>query len=63
MLLREKDGKYYAATGTKGYEWMEAETVKELGLEDCIDISYYEKLADDAIAEINKFGDFKEFAK
>lgn len=63
LLLREKDGKYYAATGTKGYEWMEAETVKELGLEDCIDISYYEKLADDAIAEINKFGDFKEFAK
>lgn len=63
LLLREKDGKYYAANGTKGYEWMEAETVKELGLEDCIDISYYEQLADDAIAEINKFGDFKEFAK
>ncbi len=28
--MREKDGKYYAATGSKGYRWMESEMVKEL---------------------------------
>lgn len=31
VLLREKDGKYYAATGSKGYRWMEAEMVKATG--------------------------------
>ena len=30
LLMREKDGKYYAATGSKGYRWMESEMVKEL---------------------------------
>ena len=34
LLMREKDGKYYAATGSKGYRWMESEMVKELGKED-----------------------------
>lgn len=58
VLLREKDGKYYAATGTKGYLWMESEMVKILGKEDQIDISYYEDLVDKAIKTINEFGDF-----
>ena len=61
VLLREKDGKYYAATGTKGYRWMEAEMVKTLGLEDKIDRSYYDNLVDDAVDAINQFGDFEWF--
>ena len=61
ILLREKDGKYYAATGSKGYRWMESENVKMLKLEDKIDTSYYEKLCNDAIDDISKFGDYYWF--
>lgn len=60
-LMREKDGKYYSATGTKGYRWLEAEVVKDLGLSDQIDMSYFESLVNDAIDHISKFGDFDKF--
>lgn len=60
-LMREKDGKYYAATGTKGYEWMEAEMVKDLGMEKDINMSYFNKLVDDAKDNISKYGDFEWF--
>ena len=61
LLMREKDGKYYAATGSKGYRWLEAEMVKTLGKEDAIDRSYYDKLVNDAVADISKYGDFEWF--
>lgn len=61
VLLREKDGKYSAATGSKGYRWLESEMVKTLGKEDDIDISYYRKMADDARDTISKYGDFEAF--
>lgn len=57
-LLREKDGKYYSATGAKGYRWLEAETVKNLDKQDCIDMTYYIKLADAAVASCEEFGSF-----
>ena len=60
-LLREKDGKFSAVTGTKGYKWLESEMVKTLGLESDIDRSYYDKLVDDAVAAISKYGDFEAF--
>ena len=60
-LYREKDGKYYSVTGTKGYSWLEAEVVRELHKEDDIDISYYEKLVSDAKSAISKYGDFDWF--
>ena len=65
-LLREgkdKEGnlKYSSATGAKGYRWLESETVKNLGKEDDIDISYYRKLVDDAIDSISQYGDFEQF--
>ena len=60
-LLREKDGKYYAAAGTKGYRWLESETVRELHNEALIDRSYYNKLVDDAVETISKYGDFEAF--
>lgn len=65
-LLREskdKDGnvKYGAATGSKGYFWLESEVVKSLGKESDIDRSYYDKLVDDAVEAISKYGDFEMF--
>ena len=61
LLMREKDGRYYAATGSKGYRWMESEMVKELGKEDGIDRSYYDKLVDEAVKTISQYGDFEWF--
>lgn len=52
---------YASATGAKDYRWLESEMVKSLGKEDDIDISYYNKLVDDAVAEISKYGDFEWF--
>jgi energy-coupling factor transporter ATP-binding protein EcfA2 len=65
-LLREgkdKDGnlKYSSATGAKGYRWLESESVKILGKEKDIDRSYYNKLVDDAVDTISKYGDFEWF--
>lgn len=61
LLLRENNGKYNAISGTKGYRWMESTTVKENGMEDMVDISYYAKLVDDARASIAEYGDVEEF--
>ena len=61
VLYREKDGKYYAATGSKGYRWLESEMVKTLSKEDDIDRSYYDKLVDDAAESIAMHGDFEWF--
>ena len=60
-LLREADGKYAAATGSKGYRWMESEMVKELGMQDKVDHGYYRKLVDDAADAIRQYGDFEWF--
>ena len=56
-LLREKDGKYYAAAGSKGYHWMESEMVKVLEKESDIDRSYYNDLVDEALKRISSYGD------
>lgn len=60
-LLREKDGKYYSATGAKGYRWLEAETVKANDMTDEIDMSYFVKLADNAVASCQEYGSFEWF--
>ena len=60
-LCREKDGKYYAATGSKGYRWKEYEVVRDLGLEDEVDRGYYENLCQKARDEIGRFGPFELF--
>jgi len=59
LLLREKDGKYDAATGSKGYHWLEADYVKTLGKENDIDESYFKNLVDAAVETISEFGDFE----
>lgn len=67
LLVREatdpKTGnvKYDSATGAKDYRWLESEMVQELGKEDAIDRSYYDKLVDAAVEEISKYGDFEWF--
>lgn len=67
ILLREstdkKTGeiKYDAVSGSKDYRWHESEMVKELHKENDIDRSYYDKLVDDAIETIDKYGDFEKF--
>lgn len=62
ILLRgTSDGKYAAASGSKGYRWMESEMVKALGMEDCVDYGFYNKLVNDAIETIEKYGDFECF--
>ena len=65
-LLREgkdKEGnvKYSSATGAKGYRWLESEMVDTLGKEADIDRSYYDKLVNDAVETIGKYGDFEWF--
>ena len=60
-LLRFDGGKYSAVTGTKGYRWLEAETVKQLGRFEDIDKSYYTKLVDDAVKDISQYTDFEWF--
>lgn len=61
VLYREKDGKYYAVTGTKGYRWLESEMVRQLGKENDIDRSYYDKLVNDAAENISFYGDLEWF--
>ena len=65
-LLRESKDKvgnvkYTAVTGTKGYFWLESEMVRELEKENDIDRGYYDKLVDDAVDTISKYGDFEGF--
>lgn len=67
LLLREvvdkKTGKksYASAGGAKGYRWLEAEMVKQLGKEDGIDRGYYDAMVDTAVADISQYGDFEWF--
>lgn len=60
-LVVKRDDKYVSASGAKGYRWLESETVRTLGKESDIDRSYYDRLADNAIDEISKYGDFYQF--
>ena len=60
ILYRVQDDRLYAVSGTKGYLWVEAEKV-DPSLHTVVDYTYFEKLADEAIKTINKFGDFEEF--
>lgn len=62
QIFRVKDDKYFAPSGTKGYRWLEAEDVITNNIQDNIDMSYYDKLADEAIKTISEFGDFERFA-
>ena len=53
--------KYYAATGTKGFRWLESEMVKQLDKEADIDEAYYNDLVTEAVHTIAAYGDFEWF--
>ena len=59
-LYRVKDDRYYAVTGTKGHKWIDA-TIAETMPDLRIDMSYFEKLAAEAIKTIEGFGSFQDF--
>ena len=68
ILWRKQDDKYFAPPGTLKdpkkkvqYRWLESEMVKTLGKEDDIDRSFYDKLVNDAVDTISKYGDFEWF--
>ena len=61
VLLRKKEDSYHAATGTKGYRWLESAYVRELGKEGDIDLEYFRKLVDDAVSHIEEFVPITEF--
>ena len=60
---KDKEGnvKYDSVTGAKDYRWLESEMVATLGKQDDIDLTYYNKLVDDAVDAISQYGDFEWF--
>lgn len=67
VLLREKDGKFYAVGGTKGTFWLEADVAEQrwgkddiLG-KDTIDVGYFNKMVDEALNKLGQFGDTEWF--
>lgn len=60
-LVRDQDGKMVSVTDSSGYRWLESEMVRNLKMEDSIDISYYRKKVDQAVEDISQYGDFDRF--
>mgnify|MGYP000765349804 CR=1 FL=1 len=54
--------KYAAATGSKGFRWLESEMVKQLDKQGDIDRGYYNNMVDEAIKSLSVYGDFERFA-
>lgn len=69
VLLRENSkgvkGKepYAAVAGSTGYRFLETEVVERMNWWDQVDISYFEKLAQDARDQINKYGRYDIFVR
>ena len=55
------ENEYYSVQGTKGYRFLESETVKNLKKEKDINEGYFLELANEAIDHIAEFGDYDEF--
>ena len=55
------ENEYYSVQGTKGYRFLESETVKNLRKEKDINEGYFLELANEAIDHIAEFGDYDEF--
>ena len=64
-LYRFSEDKFYAVSGTKGHQWAEAEHINNLikaGEEVEFDMTYFEKLVEDARDTIDHFGPYAVFA-
>ena len=68
ILLRETENKktgekgYAAATGSKGFRWLESEMVKQLDKQGDIDRGYYNNMVDEAVKSLSVYGDIERFA-
>lgn len=60
-LYRVLKDKKYAVTGTKGYKWLPSEVVRQLKLEDDIDLSYFNHQLEETLEKISEFGDPTQF--
>lgn len=61
LYSQRDDGKYYSVAGTKGYRFLESETVINLNKEEDIDESYFLKMSSDAIDHISEYGNYDWF--
>lgn len=67
ILLRETENKktkvksYAAATGSKGFRWLESEMVRQLEKQKDIDRTYYNNMVDEAVKTLSVYGDFERF--
>ena len=61
ILVREKDGKFYAATGSKGYRWREGESLVNADRMDMVDMGYFQGLCETAKQAIEEYGNFEKF--
>ena len=57
LVRIDEEGKIGAVGGTKGFRWLEAETIREKHMEDKIDMVYFRGLVDDTYAHIASYGD------
>ena len=63
LLQKKTDtGEFAFPAGSKGFRWLEAETVMDTHMEDAVEKGYFDILAAKAIEAINEFGDFESFA-
>lgn len=60
-LYREKNDKYYAAAGSSGYRWLESEYAREVYGPEAVNMDFFTDLAEKAIKDISKYGDFEWF--
>jgi hypothetical protein len=63
ILYRMHEDKHYAVSGTKNHLWMEAHVAEGLGEKLKIDMSYFEKLQNDAIARSRNSASFRDFVE
>lgn len=61
ILVAQRNGKFVAVNGSKGYRFLETEVLKDQHLEEYVDISYYRAMVDDAKNAIGKYGDVELF--
>ena len=59
-LYRVSDDKLYALSGTKDYQWLESERVEVLDKQGDIDVSYYDRLCDEAIRTIENYVSYEK---
>ena len=62
LLYRVHEDKFFAVSGTKGHLWMEAQVARDLD-DVQIDMSYFDKLVDDARAAIEQFGSYDQLVR